>query len=422
MTLTQYEPYSCRLTAPRFLRNAQMQLHVTPLTSPLPQDLPFEMVERKGRGHPDTLCDSLAETLSMGLSRYYAERFGTILHHNVDKGLLLGGAARPAFGGGEVLEPIEITLAGRATRRFGVAVVPVEELAFELAHNWLAANVNNLEAHDVRIIPRIRKTSPDLAALFMRRSVSGKPLANDTSFGVGFAPLDRLERAVLAVERRLGSQDIKGAYPEIGDDVKVLGLRSADTLKITVACALVGRHVRDLADYFEKKERVRALARTAALEAAGGNVEIDVNTADGDTAESIYLTVTGLSAEAGDDGQVGRGNRVNGLITPYRPMSLEAAAGKNPVTHTGKLYNLLADRMAHALVSEIPGVTDAYCYLLSRIGSPVSEPQMADIRLRLLDPRAIDVVRPAAEELVHAHLHSAGDLWHEVIAGACAVC
>jgi len=398
-----------------------MQLHVTSLTFPSPQELPFEIVERKGRGHPDTLCDSLAEAVSIGLSRYYAERFGMILHHNVDKGLLLGGAARPAFGGGEVIEPIEVTLAGRATRRRGVAVIPVEELALELAHEWLAVNVHNLRPHDVRIIPRIRETSQDLAALFTRRSPSGMPLANDTSFGVGFAPLDRVERAVLAVEHRLASQEIKHVYPEIGDDVKVLGLRCGDTLKITVACAFVGRYVRDLADYFEKKECVRVLARTAAVEAAGGKVEVDVNAADGDTAGSIYLTVTGLSAEAGDDGEVGRGNRVNGLITPYRPMSLEAAAGKNPVSHTGKLYNVLADRIAHALVHEIPGAAEAYCYLLSRIGSPVTEPQLADISLRLQEPCAIEVVRPAAEEIVQAHLQSAGTLWHEVIAGRCAV-
>ena len=227
---------------------------------------------------------------------------------------------------------------------------------------------------------------------------------------------------MLAVEHRLASQEIKAAYPEIGDDVKVLGLRSGDTLKITVACAFVCRQVRDLTDYFEKKERVRALGRTAAAEAAGGNIEVDVNTADGDTAESIYLTVTGLSAEAGYDGQVGRGNRVNGLITPYRPMSLEAAAGKNPVTHTGKLCNLLADRMAHALVREISGVAEAYCYLLSRIGLPVSEPQMVDVQLRLVDARAMDVVRPAAEEIVRLHLSSAGKLWHQVIAGARPVC
>ena len=219
-------------------------------------------------------------------------------------------------------------LAGRATRRFGTVVIPVEELAFELAHEWLAANVHNLDASHVRIIPRIRETSPDLAALFLRRSVNGAPLANDTSIGVGFAPLDRLERAVLAVERHLASAEIKRAYPEIGDDVKVLGLRGADGLKITIACAFVGRHVRDLVDYQAKKERVRSLVKNAATEHASGSVEVEINTADGDSADSIYLTVTGLSAEAGDDGQVGRGNRVNGLITPYRPMSLEAAAGR----------------------------------------------------------------------------------------------
>jgi S-adenosylmethionine synthetase len=60
---------------------------------------------------------------------------------------------------------------------------------------------------------------------------------------------------------------------------------------------------------------------------------------------TVYLTVTGTSAEAGDDGEVGRGNRVNDLITPYRPISLEAAAGKNPVTHVGQ--NLQRGGTAH---------------------------------------------------------------------------
>jgi S-adenosylmethionine synthetase len=167
---------------------------------------------------------------------------------------------------------------------------------------------------------------------------------------------------------------------------------------------------------------VRSLAASAAAEAAGGAVEVEVNAADGDTAESVYLTVTGLSAEAGDDGQVGRGNRVNGLITPCRPMSLEAAAGKNPVTHTGKLYNLLADRIARALVDEIPGVGEAQCLLLSQIGSPIVEPHVADIRLRLEPARAVGSVAPRAREIAGAHLRSAATLWREVIAGRCPVC
>jgi S-adenosylmethionine synthetase len=125
--------------------------------------------------------------------------------------------------------------------------------------------------------------------------------------------------------------------------------------------------------------------------------------------------VTGLSAEAGDDGQVGRGNRVNGLITPYRPMSLEAAAGKNPVNHTGKLYNLLAERIARTLVEQLTEVEEAYCYLLSRIGCPVNDPELADIGLRVADARLLETARPKAASIVLEHLSRAPELWREII-------
>ena len=396
------------------------QVSITPLLSPPVGALPLELVERKGLGHPDSICDALVENLSVGLSRFYLERFGAILHHNVDKGLLIGGAARPAFGGGEVLEPIEIYLAGRATRSFRGVTVPVDELAVELSRDWIRKHLRNLGEGDVRIVPRIRETSSDLAELFLRHT-GDAPLANDTSFGAGFAPLDRLERTVLAVEQRLTAAGTRRAWPEIGEDVKIAGMRSGDALRITVACALVGRHVSDLADYVAKKARVAALAMEAAAETDGGPAEVAVNAADGDTAGSIYLTVTGLSAEAGDDGQVGRGNRVNGLITPYRPMSLEAAAGKNPLTHPGKLYNVLADRIARALVSEAPGVEEAYCCLLSRIGSPITEPQVVDIRLRISGSAAIrDLERPA-QDIVRSHLENSQRLWCDIMSGRCAV-
>jgi S-adenosylmethionine synthetase len=411
--------------APVIQHNSWMN-HDTPysvsaLSSP-PSALPLEMVEHKGAGHPDTLCDALAENLSIGLCRFYLERFGVILHHNVDKGLLIGGAARPAFGGGELTEPIEVHFAGRATRRFRDVSVPVDELAVELSREWLARHLRFIDPRGVRIIPHIRETSSDLAALFLRHAEGGIPLANDTSVGAGFAPLDRLERAVLAVGRHLGSAEAKRDHPEIGDDVKVMGLRSGNAVRITVACALVGRHVSDLADYFAKKARARVLAMGAAAEAAGGPVEVEVNTADGNTAQSIYLTVTGLSAEAGDDGQVGRGNRVNGLITPYRPMSLEAAAGKNPVTHTGKLYNLLAERIARALVDEISGVEEASCHLLSRIGSPIGEPQVVDLRLRVAPGATVGALSQPAEDVARARLRGAAELWRDVVAGRCPVC
>jgi S-adenosylmethionine synthetase len=400
-----------------------MAISVSLLDAASPAALPFEIVERKGVGHPDTICDAVAEALSVALSRHYLERFGAILHHNVDKALLRGGAARPRFGGGEVVEPIELYLAGRATATVGAVVVPLEELVVETSRDWLKRHVRHLDpVRHVRVHNLLRPGSSDLADLYARRS--GIPLANDTSFGFGYAPLDTLERVALAVERELNAGATKARHPEIGEDVKVMAVRDATAVRLTVACALVGRHVADLDDYRAKKAAIAELAAAAARSACGSelDVEVAVNTADGDSESSVYLTVTGLSAEAGDDGQVGRGNRANGLITPYRPMSLEALAGKNPVTHVGKLYNLAALRIARALVGELPEVREAYCWLLCRIGDPIDRPQVADIQLRLHDPRALEAVRARSTEVVQDHLRCVGTLWREVVRGDVPVC
>jgi S-adenosylmethionine synthetase len=393
-------------------------LSITSLDGPSPASLPLEIVERKGVGHPDTICDAMAEGLSVALSRFYVERFGAILHHNVDKALLWGGAARTAFGGGEVIAPIEIFLAGRATAEFRGMKVPIEALVLETCRNWLKGHLRFLDPErHVRMHSLIRPVSTDLANLFARAQDAGTALANDTSFGVGFAPLDALEQVVLGVERDLNSPRTKTSHPAIGEDIKVMGARHGDAIHLTVACAIVDRYVANMDDYFEIKAAIKALALAAARAITRVPVDVEVNTADGNTAESLYLTVTGTSAESGDDGQVGRGNRVNGLITPYRPMSLEAAAGKNPVTHVGKLYNILAQRIAAAIVVEIDAAEEACCYLLSQIGRPIDQPQVIDVKLRIGDLAALDALRPRIAELTRAQLAQANTLWREVVAG-----
>ena len=162
---------------------------------------------------------------------------------------------------------------------------------------------------------------------------------------------------------------------------------------------------------------MQRLALDGARAASGAQMELGVNTFDGDTADGVYTTVTGLSAEAGDDGQVGRGNRVNGLTTPYRPMSLEAAAGKNPVTHVGKLYNVIAGRIARRLVAELPEVQEAHCYLLSRIGRAIDDPQLFDVKAVLADPGALPALAPRIEALARAGLAQCRTLWREAVKG-----
>lgn len=366
--------------------------------------LDVEIVERKGVGHPDTICDHLAEALSLGLSRYYLSRFGRVLHYNVDKALLWGGRSRPDFGGGSILEPMEFFLAGRATTSFRGVEVPVEALAREAAERWLGANLPLLDPRrDVKTHCLVRAVSSDLAALFERRSKETGFLANDTSCGVGYAPLSRLEAIVYDVEQTLGALSMRG-HPEIGRDIKVMGVRRGRRIRLTVACAFVGRFLGSIADYRAAKRLVADVARRVAAD-HGADASIDVNAADDPAAGSVYLTVTGTSAESGDDGQAGRGNRVNGLIAPFRPTTLESVAGKNAVTHIGKLYNLAAGLIAQRAVDELAGVAEAHCLLVSSIGRPIAEPQLASVRLRLhpgssLVEQEAGVAAIVADELV----------------------
>jgi S-adenosylmethionine synthetase len=358
-------------------------------------DESVEIVERKGLGHPDTICDALAEALSRNLCREYRKRFGDILHHNVDKALLSGGRAAARFGGGTVIAPINIYLAGRAISEVGAEVLPITDIAVESSRAWLDANLQALERRHVRIHALIQPGSQDLQTLFSRGERGQVPLANDTSIGVGHAPLSPLERLVLAVEKAINGRNRRQHHPSWGEDVKIMGIRHDDKVLITVACAMIGRYLFHVDDYLGEKAAIEDLARRQAAEHGFPSPEVAVNAADDLTTGNIYLTVT--SAEAGDDGQVGRGNRVNGLITPCRPMSLEAAAGKNPVTHVGKIYS--AQDIANKLVCEVPEIAKAQCLMVSKIGMPVASPAMLQVKLATWDGVPMGRVMTRIEEI-----------------------
>jgi S-adenosylmethionine synthetase len=390
------------------------------VVSPFAERSDVEVVERKGIGHPDTICDALAETFSRNLCDAYQNRFGKVLHHNVDKALLCGGRASPAFGGGSVDVPIRIYLAGRAVAQVGREVVPVQQIAVEGSRAWLKANLHALDAaRDVQIEAVVQQGSQDLQELFDRQDASGVPRANDTSFGVGHAPLSALEKLVLAIDRSLQVRTAdRRAW---GEDTKVMAVRAGEKVEITLACALIGRYLANLEDYCEQKIILADAVRQLAVEHGFAGCDVSVNAADDVSSGSIYLTVTGTSAEGGDDGQVGRGNRVNGLITPGRPMSLEAAAGKNPVSHIGKIYNLLARDISEMLISALPEIISAQCLLVSRIGQPVTSPSLVQVKLATRDGIPVGELATQVEGLVTIKLAETPALVGRMAAGAIAM-
>lgn len=282
----------------------------------------IELVERKGIGHPDSLADGIAESMSRELCKEYLKRFGVVMHHNTDETQIIAGKASPRFGGGEVVEPIYIILVGRATKKVGEEAIPTDKIALKAAKDYVRKAMRFLDPElDVVFDVRLGEGSADLQDVFRRRKEV--PLANDTSFGIGFAPLSETERLVLNAERRI-YEELRKKIPAVGEDVKVMGLREKDKIKLTVAVAMIDRFLKDIKEYDEVKNEIASFLKEISAEYTSKEVEVFVNTADNYETGSVYLTVTGTSAENGDDGSVGRGNRCNGLITPGRPMSMEA--------------------------------------------------------------------------------------------------
>ncbi|AOS85068.1 S-adenosylmethionine synthetase [Chlorobaculum limnaeum] len=350
-------------------------------TAPM-NEQPFELVERKGIGHPDTICDSIMEAVCIDLCREYQSRFGYICHHNIDKGLLVAGRSLPKTGGGMILEPMKLIFGDRATYTCNGQVVPVGEIAEAAAKRWIREHLRFVDP-DAHLLfqNEIKPGSPELTDAFARKVIG----ANDTSVGVGYAPFSDTERIVLKAEQFLNSPDLKARFPEAGEDIKIMGCRNGRKLQLTVAIAFVDRSVPNAQHYFERKAALRdeLLTFIESQNCAFESAEIDINTLDDPSRgeEGLYLTVLGTSAEGADGGQVGRGNRVNGLIAFGRPQTTEAAAGKNPVNHVGKIYNVLSREIAARIHREVAGVREVAMFLCSQIGRPVDQPLIASARI-----------------------------------------
>lgn len=369
-------------------------IQVEPLRTVHIEDQEIELVERKGLGHPDSIADGVSESVSRALSRLYLDEFGRILHHNTDETQVVGGASEPKFGGGRVTNPIYVLLVGRATTEVNGEKLPYRDVAVEAARSYVRSVCAHVDVDKhIEFDCRIGTGSVDLRGVFDQKSV----LANDTSFGVGFAPLSDTERLVLESERFL-TLKLKKKLPALGEDVKVMGYRQGDKVRLTVAAALVDKEVANPQEYASVCSEVHDKLADLCSRLTRREVAIDVNTADDPELGRYYLTVTGCSMEAGDDGSVGRGNRANGLITPCRPMSLEASAGKNPVNHVGKIYNLLGNLIANDIVKEAGGnVKEVHVKILSQIGKPVDQPQVASLQILPADGVKLAEVRSKAQ-------------------------
>jgi S-adenosylmethionine synthetase len=384
----------------------------------------IEIVERKGVGHPDYICDAVMDRISIALSKEYLAKAGSILHHNVDKSLLVAGESEPKFGGGTVKQPMLFVFGDRATSQIDGEKLDVGEIAVSAAKKWFRENLRfiNPDEH-VKYQSELKPGSVGLVDIFKRKGhVLG---ANDTSAAVGYAPLTRTENIVFNTEQYMNSKEFKRRFPESGEDVKVMGFRNNNDLQLTIAMAFVDRFINSEEDYFEKKKKIAdEIHRYVAVNTDFESVDVKLDTLDvrGRGLGGLYLTVLGTSADSGDSGQVGRGNRVNGLISLNRPFCSEAASGKNPVSHVGKIYNFLTFRIAQRVCEEVKEIEEVYIWLLSKIGSPIDHPTVAAAQVVMKDNNHLSKVKHEINDVLDNELQNIEKFCMELAEGKVSSC
>ncbi|NMB91828.1 methionine adenosyltransferase [candidate division WWE3 bacterium] len=349
-----------------------------------------EFVERKGLGHPDTLSDLLAEYLSVQYSLYTKQKFGAVLHHNFDKVGLLGGSSYVKFGEGHLVNPIRVLLNGRASTRFGDEIIPVKELLIDWSKSFLSKKLPEIDvAKDLEFHYNLSNTSsPGKTDLEVAKSGTRRYwfeprnlgdvrelkqlVSNDTSLGVGFAPLSKLENFVLEIEHTLSSDDFRKSNPWIGSDIKIMGFKNQGNYYLTMCIPQISKYVKDISEYKNNQLYAENFIRSIAKKYSMQSLELNINTRDNFENGEIYLTAIGSSIESGDEGLVGRGNRINGLITPFRVMSMEGSCGKNPVYHIGKVYYLAANEIAKEIFENFK-ISNEVC-IVSQSGRLLVDP------------------------------------------------
>ena len=394
------------------MRNIEIEeLDATPIT-----ERKVEVVERKGLGHPDYICDSIMNQVSVRLCKEYLDRFGAIMHHNIDKGMLVAGEVKTKFLGGVILKPMRIIFGDRATFEVEGELIDVNNIAISAAKEWINNNLRFVNSDSINYQVELARGSAELTDIFKRKdSILG---ANDTSAAVGYAPMTPTETLVLETERYLNSMDFKKRFPESGEDIKVMGLREKNKLNLTIADPLIDMFIESEAGYFRKKDELLEEIKTYVTGRTELEPFISLNTLDreGRGMGGVYLTVTGTSAEDADSGQVGRGNRVNGIIPLNRPVSSEAAAGKNPVSHVGKIYNVLSHRIANEIYINVPDIKEVYVWLLSQIGEPIDQPKIAAAQV-IMEKGTIESVEKEVNEVIDRELANIQEFCMELAYG-----
>lgn len=367
-----------------------------------------ELIERKGAGHPDSICDELASLISQAYSSYTVENCdGMVLHHQIDKLMLIGGKTEVEFGKGSFVEPITIVLSGRISRNYLGKDLPVNEIIDKCLRDYFSDRFPMIDFDkNIKIIDlltsyagpgTLKESTGSIASMFSpvaKEAVRGYEdvVANDTSFCLAYEPMSSLEKLVIDLEQHLTSRSMRNKNKWLGTDIKIMAYRQGEDVDLTACIPQIAAHVPSYASYKENLDMITAeMLKFAEDRMPNSNINMSTNTKDKDDTQNVYLTVSGASL-SGDIGVVGRGNRPNGLITARKPMSLEGTNGKNPRYYAGFIYAVCTKKIAKRIYDEtgMPNIVE----IVSQNGGQLLKPW----HTRITTEANKDVVQKIVEE------------------------
>lgn len=365
-----------------------------------PDSFEFEVVERKFRGHPDSLADMVAKRFSQRYIQHSWEKIPELErtkfpNFSADKVTLSGASTHYKNGVVTVTKPVHALLIGKVTGQVGDISLDVDA-QFEQAINDIlsrALNTQDFVPHVVREHYAATLAGTDHHSGFynpkstqeLLNILGEETVANDTVYVVAYAPLSRTEKLSIFLDSLTASAEFQTAFPEIGSDIKAMIRRRGESFDITLCLPVFPEIVID-------NQRYDAVVRSAGeyltqaiqkylrvLNGGSATPEVRLHTNTKDTAQKKYFAVWGTALSKGDIGAVGRGNRHQGFISGIRPSTNEAVPGKNPNHFAGILYQLLAERMAYEIHKQL-GLKNVI-YITANNGDRLGQPHSIDVIL-----------------------------------------
>lgn len=380
-----------------------MNIHVASTLSD-PNKKLYEIVERKGIGHPDTLADGIAESVSNAFSTYTLQKYGAILNHWIDKTLITGALGEIDYGKGELKTKIKLYIFGKMSKSFNgddIELMPIIETAVQNFMNIALPLLNVATDLEIILAQNDYSKNPRWMNPVSLDDLPNRlePRANDTSVGIGFWPLSNTENLALKLEAFFYNDDLSPRFPYIGQDIKVMVNRMGSKIDVTMCVPFISRLVPDEQFYLDAKSRIYNEIIEYGQSILGNTMELNItinnndhlNKDDRNKRKGYYFLVLGSALDDGEVGVVGRGNAASGVISCMRTSSAEAPAGKNPVYHVGKVYTYLAYKIAKQIGEKFD--CHALVAITSKMGNELCNPGSVVIELtKDIDKKDIDSI------------------------------